>query len=190
MTKEFAHHALGAMPMTGLPVDFAAFHQMHRPAYVRWAQAHLRNRADAEEAVDCAFEQLALSWRQVLSMENPAAYAWRVMKNRTIDAARARGRRPALMDTAAFETAALCGAVDPIDQLEENLSLYRAISELPERQQDVVVLRYCLDYTVSEVADHLGISDAGVRSTARHAKRRLQEALGLNEEGRADENAH
>ncbi|WP_329127171.1 hypothetical protein [Streptomyces sp. NBC_01465] len=46
-------------PMTNnkqLPVDFSAFHQMHRPTYLRWAETYLNHRADAEEAVDAAFE--------------------------------------------------------------------------------------------------------------------------------------
>ncbi len=183
MSGQSRDHLPRTAPMTNLPVDFTAFHQMHRPAYVRWAQTYLNNRADAEEAVDCAFEQLALSWLQVLSKENPAAYAWQVMKNRTVDLARARGRRAALVDAAAFETAALREAVDPIGQLEESLGLYQAIESLPERQQDVVVLLYCHGYSINEAADHLGITPAGVRSLSRYARRHLQEVLGLSRKG-------
>lgn len=186
MTRDFLDRPAGTAPIAHLPVDFAAFHQMHRLAYVRWAQAYLRNRADAEEAVDCAFEQLALHWPHVLSMENPAAYAWQVLKNRTVDAARARGRRPTLVDGAAFETAALRDAVDPIGQLEESLSLYQAIEDLPVRQHDVVVLLYSHDYTIAEAARILGITEAGVRSSVRYAKHRLREVLALTREGQAD----
>ncbi|HZG03965.1 MAG TPA: sigma-70 family RNA polymerase sigma factor [Streptomyces sp.] len=188
MTQDFRNPSpFGASPMTGLPADFTAFHQRHRPAYVHWAELYLGNRADAEEAVDCAFEQLARTWQKVLAMENPAGYAWQVMKHRTIDAARARDRRPDLIDTAVFETTTLLEAVDPIGELEESLGLFHAIRCLPERQQDVVVLLYCRGYTTTEVADHLGITEAGVRSTARYAKRRLREALGLEKEGSADD---
>lgn len=101
MTRDFAEYPVGATPMTELPLDFEAFHRMHRPAYVRWAKTYLNNQADAEEAVDCAFEQLLMAWPDVLAKDSPAAYAWQVMKNRTVDAGRARGRREALVDTAA-----------------------------------------------------------------------------------------
>jgi RNA polymerase sigma factor (sigma-70 family) len=179
--------------MTGLPdelpTDFRAFHPLHRSAYVRRAEICLGNRADAEEAVDEAFEQLVRRWDDILAMENPAAYAWKVMRNRTIDLARARGRRPCLVDNAAFETAALRDAVDPIGMLEESLSLYQAIKELPGRQQDVVILRYCCGYSAKETAGHLGITEAGVRSTARYARRRLQEIL-HSTEGSADDLVH
>ncbi|MFI2436013.1 sigma-70 family RNA polymerase sigma factor [Streptomyces sp. NPDC018693] len=156
-----------------LPLDFAAFHQMHRPRYVREAERCLGCRADAEEAVDEAFVQLAREWQQTLSTENPAAYAWRVVKNRVIDHARARGRRATLMDTAVFETVTLQGAEDAFEVIEQNLRLFRAISDLPERQRDVIRLRYCEGYSTAEVAFHLGITEAGVRSTERYAKRRL-----------------
>ncbi|MFJ6574185.1 RNA polymerase sigma factor [Streptomyces sp. NPDC091292] len=160
------------------------FHQLCRVRYMRWAEAHLGSRADAEEAVDSAFEQLAIDWVHVLRQPVPEAYAWRVVKNRTIDAARGRSRRPSVVDVATFETRALHWAVDPIGELEESLSIYQAINQLPERQFDVIVLRYCLGYDTSETADVMGITVAGVRSTARYAKRRLKQSLGLDEDER------
>ncbi|WP_217200877.1 RNA polymerase sigma factor, partial [Streptomyces buecherae] len=164
---------------------FRAFHQLYRARYVRWAELHLGSRADAEEAVGSAFEQLAIDWPHVLGQPVPEAYAWKVVKNRTVDAARARGRRPSLVDVASFETRALHTAVDPIGELEESLSIYQAITQLPERQFDVIVLRYCLGYDTATTADLMGITVAGVRSTARYARRRLKQALGLNEDERS-----
>ncbi|MEO3752526.1 sigma-70 family RNA polymerase sigma factor [Streptomyces sp. B6B3] len=179
MTEASSARRTGVAPLSPLPADFRAFHQLYRPAYVRWAELYLGARADAEEAVDRAFEQLAADWRQVLRLDSPAGYAWTILKHRTIDAARARGRRPVVTDTAVFETHALHTAVDPIGELEESLCIYQAIRELPERQHDVIVLRYCIGYSTVETADILGISVPGVRSTARYARHRLKEALGL-----------
>ncbi|UCM89195.1 sigma-70 family RNA polymerase sigma factor [Streptomyces marincola] len=179
MTDHLPAPRTGVAPLPALPADFRAFHQLYRPAYVRWAELHLGDRAAAEETVDRAFEQLAADWSHVLRLDSPAGYAWALLKDRTVDAARARGRRPVVMDTAAFETHALHSAVDPIGELEESLGLYQAIRELPERQHDVIVLRYCIGYSSEETADILGISVPGVRSTARYARHRLKEALGL-----------
>ncbi len=169
-------------PVTGLPADYRAFHQLYRAAYVHWAELYLGNRHDAEEAVDQAFEDLYFTWAEVLRTENPNAYAWAVVRHRTIDCARARGRRPTVIDTAAFETSALRHAVDPIGELEQSLSVYKAICALPARQHDVIVLHYCLGYSVRETADIMGITEGGVRSTARHARHRLHDALGLERE--------
>lgn len=179
MTEPVPPRHAGVAPLTPLPADFRAFHQMYRPAYVRWAELYLANREHAEEAVDHAFERLAADWADALRMDSPAGYAWAVLKRHTVEAARVRGRRPVVMDTAAFETEALHNAVDPIGELEESLSLFQAISELPERQHDVIVLRYCIGYSTEETADILGLSVPGVRSTARYAQHRLKETLGI-----------
>ncbi|SES23578.1 RNA polymerase sigma-70 factor, ECF subfamily [Streptomyces sp. yr375] len=175
MTQEELRPAGNPRAPEKLPLDFSAFHQMQRPNYVREAERCLRCRADAEEAVDEAFVQLAREWPQILRAENPAAYAWRVVKNRVIDHARARGRRATLIDTAVFETVTLQSAEDAFDVIEQNLRLFHAISTLPERQQDVIRLRYCEGYSNAEVAGQLGITEAGVRSTERYARRRLRE---------------
>ncbi|MFC4469304.1 RNA polymerase sigma factor [Streptomyces xiangluensis] len=131
--------------------------------------------------VDGAFEQLLVSWPEVLAKESPASYAWQVLKHRTIDVARARGRRETLIDTAAFEATASNSAADPFGPLEESIGLYRAIDSLPERQRDVIVLLYSHGHSVREAADHLGLSPAQVCSTAWVARRRLQQTLGLAE---------
>ncbi|MFD0002895.1 RNA polymerase sigma factor [Streptomyces sp. NPDC127178] len=170
MSQDLPSQAPRAPRMKKLPLDFEAFHQMYRPLYVNWAKSRLGNWHDAEEAVDAAFEQLL--------KENPAAYAWRVLKNSTIDHSRTRDRRPALIGEA-FETVALNRAVDPISQLEESLNLYAEIGQLPPRQMDVVLLHFGLGYSAVEIAAALGITPAGVRSTVRHAKRRLQHAYGV-----------
>ncbi|WP_329013610.1 hypothetical protein [Streptomyces sp. NBC_00690] len=48
------------------------------------------------------------------------------------------------------------------------------------------------DLSVEQVAAELGITPAGVRSNARHAKRRLRETLGLpdHQEGPSDDVVH
>ncbi|MFW6690500.1 RNA polymerase sigma factor [Streptomyces sp. MAR4 CNX-425] len=158
-----------------LPLDFTAFHQLYRPVYVRYAERCLRSRADADEAVDDGFEQVLLMWPEILRMASPAAYVWRVMKNRIVDHARARGRRPVVVEAAVFETATLESCADPIAELEGNLRLLAAVSQLSERQREVIVFRHYEGYSCAEIADHLGLTPAGVRSIDRYARRRLRE---------------
>ncbi|MFF8918440.1 RNA polymerase sigma factor [Streptomyces sp. NPDC015032] len=157
---------------------FAAFHQMNRPEYVRYAQTLLHNRHDAEEATDSAFEQIYRRWDQILLKDSPAAYAWTVLRNKVIDHARARDRRPPLIDDAAFDTVALRDAVDPMGQVTETLALFRALRQLTERQHDVMVMFYLNGLSAPEVASVLGMTSATVRSTVRHSLRRLHEILG------------
>lgn len=180
MSEESTPRTSGAQPMPPdphrLPLDFAAFHQMHRPGYVRYAKSFLHNWADAEEAADAAFERIYRNWSRVLASENHEAYAWRILRHQVHDYEKARRRRP-LLDAAAFDTAALRETTDPIGQLTESLTLLRAFRELTDRQQDVMVLLHLHDLTPAEVADELGIAAATVRSTARYARLRLAAIL-------------
>ncbi|WP_276324181.1 sigma-70 family RNA polymerase sigma factor [Streptomyces sp. RFCAC02] len=169
----------GVSPLISLPADLRAFHQMYRPAYVRWAELHLGHRDAAEATADRAFERLAAEWADVLRLDSPTGYAWSVLKQCTLDEAGRLGRRAAVVDTAAFETVALRTAVDPVGELADSISLHQAIRELPERQHDVIVLHYCVGYSAEETADILGLTVPGVRSTARYAQHRLKELLGL-----------
>lgn len=182
MTEYPSHTRPGTEPMTQQPPDiylsFTAFHQMNRACYIHYAETFLHNRHDAEEAVDAAFEQLLRIWEKVLLTENVAAYAWTLMRNKVTDHNRARKRRPPLLDDEAFNTLALRDAVDPYGQITESLALLRAMRQLTERQLDVMVMTYLHGLTASEVADALGMKSATVRSTIRHALRRLRNILG------------
>jgi RNA polymerase sigma factor (sigma-70 family) len=52
-----------------------------------------------------------------------------------------------------------------------------ALRELPERQREVLVLRYYLDLTEARIAETLGISRGAVKSHASRGAARLRELL-------------
>ncbi|WP_312018595.1 sigma-70 family RNA polymerase sigma factor [Streptomyces sp. I05A-00742] len=178
----------GEGPMDRWPdadrVSFWAFHLARRKDYMRVAYAQLGSDADAEEAVDLAFEAVMRSWPRMLRMARLEQYAWTILKHRISDQRRRRRRRPAPMDTAAFEAALRDQTEDPYDLLTDFIQLNAAISSLSERQRDAVVLRYRIGYTTSEAAELLGIEEATVRSHVSQACRRLARVL---EAGNASE---
>jgi RNA polymerase sigma-70 factor (ECF subfamily) len=59
--------------------------------------------------------------------------------------------------------------------VEARLTLQRLLDRLSRRQREVVALYEIAGLSAQETADALGISAAGVRSTARDARRRLTE---------------
>ncbi|MGW7455287.1 sigma-70 family RNA polymerase sigma factor [Streptomyces sp. NPDC054787] len=82
---------------------------------------------------------------------------------------------------AAFSTVAL-GNVTGLAtfiQAERTLALFRAVSELPDVQLDVIVLRHLRGMDITPVADLLGVTPAFVISTERHARRSLTTRLNL-----------
>ncbi|MEV6670010.1 sigma-70 family RNA polymerase sigma factor [Streptomyces sp. NPDC051162] len=163
----------------GLPPDFVDFFSFQHQAYLRYAHLQLGSEADAEWVVEEVFCQLALDWGKVRRQPNRAAYALAALKEKTTSLLAARRRTaPAMIETAAF--AAVMGAVRArMEVLESRLGLYAAMTRLPDRQYDVVVLRYVIGYPVPRVALIMGISPATVRSHIRTARRHLAHDLGI-----------
>ncbi|WP_164543605.1 RNA polymerase sigma factor [Streptomyces mobaraensis] len=161
-----------------LPPDFTAFYALHHRPYLLYACAQLGTRADAEWVVEEVFGQLASCWTEVLRQPNVAAYALATLKEETAKVLAARGRPLALVETAAFADVR-AGTRDRLLRLESDLGLYSAITRLPDRQYDVVVLRYVLGYPVRQVAEIMGLTPATVRSHVRGARRRLARELGI-----------
>ncbi|MCA1655181.1 MAG: sigma-70 family RNA polymerase sigma factor [Pseudonocardiaceae bacterium] len=59
----------------------------------------------------------------------------------------------------------------------EHQSVVRALSQLPPRQREVLVLRYYGDLTEAEIAEAAGISKGTVKSTASRALDALQKIM-------------
>ncbi|GHG61606.1 RNA polymerase sigma factor [Streptomyces griseocarneus] len=170
-----------------LPVDFTAFFSYHHRAYLRYAYVQLGGRADAEWVVEEVFSHLALNWNAVLRQPSVEGYALAALKDQIAKLLVVRGRdKPALVETALF--AAVREATRArMEVLESGLGLYTAITRLPDRQHDVVVLRFVLGYPVPRVARIMGVTPATVRSHVRGARRRLAREVGVDWAGEEEE---
>ena len=79
--------------------------------------------------------------------------------------------------------AQLDGWRDQIEQhwhqlTEERSELVRkALSLLPSRERELLLLKYTENWTYRELADHLGLTQSAVESRLHRARRRLREKL-------------
>lgn len=99
-------------------------------------------------------------------MVNPVGYLYRVGQT--------RGRRLINRKSAAFPAV----AVDRMPWVEPGLP--GAMKRLPLKQREVVFLLYAYDWSMSEVAELLGVSKATVQSYSDRAMRRLRRSLKVN----------
>jgi RNA polymerase sigma-70 factor (ECF subfamily) len=173
-----------------MPPAFWAFHELYHQAYFEYAFVQLGEQVAADRLVDQTFVFLAVIWADVTAQENPEAFAWTLLKERVAAELEDRGRPPAALETMAFERAirAACNPIlgsfraefrAQVTELEHSMGLYAAMARLPERQFDVMVLQYALNFPTKKTALVMGICEATVRSTRRAAKRRLAADLGL-----------
>ncbi|MGW7369477.1 RNA polymerase sigma factor [Streptomyces sp. NPDC054841] len=179
--------------VNSMPPPFRAFHTQYHQPYFEYARIQLGDWDAADELVHGTFLYLAFNWQHFTRQGSFEADAWALHKERVATELTVTGRPPAGPETLAFARA-IRAATDAVmgtfrehfraqvDELEHSIGLYRAMTHLPERQFDVVLLRYALGYTTKHTASVMGITPATVRTLRCSAKRRLAAELDLDME--------
>ncbi|MEV1085738.1 sigma-70 family RNA polymerase sigma factor [Streptomyces sp. NPDC050211] len=165
-----------------LPLDFEAFYLGHQEPFHAYAEVHFGTRAAAEEVIHEVFLEIHAGWSQLLSAGNLEQGAWAIVRRAVHDRLELEGRAPAFVINGPIAQAldkALATARDKLQKMESASGLYEAIAELPDRQFEVIVLRYVLGYPTSKVAWYVGIDERTVGHHLRRAKERLRIKLGL-----------
>jgi RNA polymerase sigma-70 factor (sigma-E family) len=163
-------------PSTGWDADTAVSHlyTAHWTAMLRLATLLTGDRASGEDVVQDAFVALHRRWRRLGEPSAALAYLRTSVVNGARSVARHRAvefkhRAPAPPPPAGPEEHALRSVQDA-----HVLSLLRT---LPQRQQEVLVLRYYADLSEEQIAITLGISRGAVKSYAHRGMTALRERL-------------
>ncbi len=160
--------------VNGVMSEFDQFVAAHVDDLLRTACLIVWDEAEAEDLVQECLLKVARRWPRVRRMQQPRAYARRILVNLAIDGARGRARRRSELEPRA-EASPI--AVDPLAALDTRAELLEALGRLSARQRAVLVLRYFNDLTEAQVADVLGCSPGTVKSSASRGLARLREAL-------------
>ena len=139
--------AAGAPESYGDPVS--ALYEQHYASLVRLTALLVRDTAAAEEIVQDSFVAVAAAWRRRGNTDGALEFLHQSVLNRS---------RSALRHGIAPAPATGCPS--------GSLPLLAALSQLPARQREVLVLRFYANLSEEQAADTIGISPAAVR---RHA---------------------
>ena len=158
-----------------------ALYQAHGVGLIRLAVVMLGDRPAAEDVVQEAFFGLYRRWDHLDDPGNALRYLRSSVLNGCRSVLRNRGRlylrlgqepgRPDSVESA--ESTALVG--------EEHRAVLAALRRLPDRQREVLVLRFYLELSVAEIAQAMGISQGTVKSTVSRALAALGRLLGENQ---------
>jgi len=155
-------------------VDVSELYAAHRLALVRLAILLVDDLASAEDVVQDAFAAFTRRGNAVDDPSKALAYLRVSVVNGSRSAL--RRRRTARGYVPPHEV----GAVSPEDRsvlAEEHREVVAALRQLPQRQREVVVLRYWSGLSESEIAASLGITAGTVKSTASRALASLERTL-------------
>lgn len=146
----------------------------HFTALVRLATLLLRDQGEAEQVVQDAFLDLHQRWARLREPEKALGYLHTSVVNRSRSVLRHRkvvARRP---DTAPGDAP---GADVEVDTRARRDVVLKALAELPERQREVLVLRYYRDLSEAQIAATLGISPGSVKTHASRGAAALRSTL-------------
>lgn len=147
----------------------------HWRQLVRLSVLLVRDQAAAEDVVQDAFVAMHGKWSRLRDPDKALAYLRQAVVNRSRSAlrhtavverhARSQPPGPALVDGPSVGGARRDAVRD-------------ALRQLSERQREVLVLRYYLDWSEAQIADALGISRGAVKAHAHRGSAALREQLG------------
>jgi RNA polymerase sigma-70 factor (sigma-E family) len=155
-------------PRADAPVDdlVAELHRAHALSLVRMANLLLRDRHSAEDVVQETFLSLYRVLPKLTDHDDILPYLRAAVLNRTRSALRTRRR--ALSQPVIYEPDA-SSAESAVMITHDRQAVIDAVTRLPRRAREVLVLRYYLDLSDAEIAAALGVSRGTVSSTASRA---------------------
>lgn len=157
------------------PLTLEDLYRQHRMRFVRLAILLVDDAATAEDVVQEAFAGLHRHWGGL----RDAAAAIGYLRTAVVNGSRSVLRRrktardytpPHSVNARSAESLAMLDA--------EHQAVVNALAQLPDRQREVLVLRYYGGLSEAEIAEATGISKGTVKSTASRGLDALQRVLG------------
>jgi RNA polymerase sigma-70 factor (sigma-E family) len=171
--------SLGAYPsLSALGRDeaVAALFRLHHRRLVGLARLLVVDFASAEDVVQDAFVSLYKRWRWLQDKDAAVGYLDQAVLNTARSVLRKRKVRSALHLAPQPDTTA--SAESQVVADDEARRVVAALADLSDRQREVIVLRYFLDYSEAEIAEALGISRGSVKQHASRAVAALAKVEG------------
>ena len=135
----------------------------HYRRLVRLSTLLVRDPETAEEVVQDSFVAMHGRWRSLKEPDQALAYLRQAVVNRSRSVLRHRGVRARYVAPAVPD---LPGADEQALAAERRTAVLDAMRALPDRQREVLALRYYLDLSEADIASTLGISPGAVKTHA------------------------
>jgi RNA polymerase sigma-70 factor (sigma-E family) len=142
-----------------------ALYEAHALGLVRLAYVMLGDRPAAEDVVQEAFGGLYRRWDRLSDVDRALQY----VRSSVLNGCRSARRRRRVQGIQGVHQPAAASAETAVLASEERREVMRALRRLPDRQREVLILRFYLDQPEAAIAQAMGIRQSTVRSTAHRA---------------------
>ena len=162
--------------------DPAAFEQL----YLRYADRIFRfvvgQTGSTSLAEDIAGETMIAAFENLHRFDPDlgsfAAWLFTIARRRTVDEQRRLARLWRALSRRGAEADSVDDVLSAVVRSERAASLRAALNRLPERDREVLLLRYVAELSAPEIAEMLGLSSGAVRTRIHRALQRLSDELG------------
>jgi RNA polymerase sigma-70 factor (sigma-E family) len=145
----------------------------HALGLIRLAYIMLGNRQAAEDVVQDAFLGLYRRWPQLHEQAKALGY----VRSSVLNGCRSELRRRPTTELDGWHGLPVISAESAVLTAEERREIMHALRRLPDRQREVLVLRFYLDLPDAQIAAAMRISQSTVRSAAYRGLAALRRAL-------------
>lgn len=157
--------------------QFAAFVRSRGDHHLRAAVLLTGEWQAGQDLLQASLLRLYRAWPRLDASANPDAYLRRIIVNTRRSWWQVRWRREAPAPLAPDEAPGPGSVADFAEQYVLGDLVRQALARLPRQQRAVLVLRYCEDLPVAEVAALLGCSAGSVKTHAHRGLRALRAEL-------------
>jgi RNA polymerase sigma-70 factor (sigma-E family) len=151
----------------------SALYAEHALGLIRLAHIMLGSRQAAEDVVQEAFLGLYRHWDTLDDPSRALGYA----RSSVLNGSRSVLRRRRTAELDGWQQLPVASAESAVLTAEERREIVRAVRGLPDRQREVLVLRFYLDLSDDQIAAAMNIRQSTVRSAAHRGLATLRRAL-------------
>jgi RNA polymerase sigma-70 factor (sigma-E family) len=154
----------------------SALYADHALGLIRLAHIMMGNRQAAEDVVQDAFAGLYRRWPHLRDQAKALSY----VRSSVLNGCRSELRRRPAANLAGSHGLPVTSAESAVLTAEERREIIHALRSLPNRQREVLVLRFYLDLPDDQIAAAMRISQSTVRSAAYRGLAALGRAMREN----------
>src|SRR5580658_3073181 len=177
--------SLGYSDMAGAARDssamaIAALVDEYAGTLYRVAYSVLRNAADAEDAVQETYLRVLRHRNSLSEIRDPRVWLVRIVWNVVLDRKRRAKTRPEtddIADLARMLPASGLSAEERVASAQHHEHVLRAVTQLPEKEQRVLILSAFEELSSVEIAQILGTTESTIRSRLFRARNLLSNVL-------------
>lgn len=131
----------------------------------------------AADAVQDSFVRLwRMRWRLGL-MKDPQGFAMRTLRNLCIDMLRRNKQHQIYLEATASETGSQRYDDDARNDEQRFRQVEQAIATLPQKQRQIIEMKYVKQMTIREIAQQTGLSETNITTTLSRAYASLRNHL-------------